>query len=232
MLGPEFEQIARCIPNDDARVSSAEQMLAEAARRVDGPLRVLDLGCGDGRGLDLVTSTMPQADYCGVDIEGSPEVTQRSKQDARFHSYNGTDLPFADAAFDIVYSRQVFEHVRHPDKVVAEIRRVLKPGGMFVGSMSNLEPYHSYSIFNYTPYGVFRIMEDNGLDLMEMRPGMEGMALIMRRITSLRIKNFSLYYPLVEAKGRLNNWDARKRNYLKLRLSGHICFLARRPLEN
>ncbi len=44
----------------------------------------------------------------------------------------GEDLPFADARFDIVYCCDVLEHVDDPDRVIAEIARVLKPGGVFL----------------------------------------------------------------------------------------------------
>ncbi len=225
MLGPEYEQIKHTIPEDHARTSSAEDLLAQAMPE-DGPVDVLDLGCGDGRGADVAQAIGPKIRYKGVDIEGSPEVLGRSREDFEFHSYDGVNLPFPDESFDLVYSRQVFEHVRHPDQVTREIRRVLRPGGVFVGSLSNLEPYHSFSIFNYTPYGVFRLIEDNEMSLRLMRPGPEGLSLIVRQLTNRRISRFGLVYPLIATAGKLRGWDARRRNYLKLRFSGHICFIA------
>lgn len=230
MFGPEYDEIKRAIPGDNAAKSSAPEMLAEAVRRLANPApRVLDFGCGDGRGVDTLHKIAPAAKYVGVDIEGSPEVTSRLRGDAEFHSYNGTDLPFADASFDAVYSNQVFEHVRHPDRVMAEICRVLRPGGFFAGSVSNLEPYHSYSIFNYTPYGLFRVAEDNGLTLEAMRPGPEGVGMIVRQLTMRALPGFPLAYPLVGLLGLVRRLGAREKNYLKLRFSGHICFLASRP---
>ncbi|MBL4557007.1 MAG: class I SAM-dependent methyltransferase [Rhodobacteraceae bacterium] len=138
-------------------------------------------------------------------------------------------MPFPDDGFDIVYSRQVFEHVRHPDAAVADIFRVLRPGGLFAGSMSNLEPYHSYSIFNYTPYGVYRLLSDNGFRLIRMRPGPEGFGLTIRQITLRRIGRARLVYPMVAAAEALGRIDTRQANFLKLRFSGHICFAALKP---
>lgn len=204
-------------------------MLREAVRRLGpGAPRVLDFGCGDGRGLDVVRAASGSARYSGVDIEASPEVESRIRADGDFRTYDGRDLPYEDASFDIVYSRQVFEHVRHPDHAAREIARVLRPGGLFVGSLSNLEPYHSFSIFNYTPYGVFRLLEDNGFTLHAMRPGVEGMGLIVRQLTKRRIGGFRLAYPLFGLAGKVAGWDARRQNYLRLRFSGHISFLAER----
>lgn len=225
IFGPEYAEIAHAIPMDHAKPSSAEEMLACCAKRITKPARVLDLGCGDGRGVDVVRACLPHARYDGVDIEQSPEVGSRSRADASFHSYDGVTLPFADETFDIVYSRQVFEHVRHPDTVVREVRRVLRRGGLFVGSLAYLEPYHSYSIFNFTPYGLLRVGQDNGLKVCEMRPGVEGLSLIMRQMSMRRISRLSLAYPLIELMARLRSLGIRERNYLKLRFAGHICFM-------
>jgi len=232
IIGPEYETLARAIPEDHARTSRAPDVLAEAlpASHQAPGLRVLDFGCGDGRGADIVARLLPGAVYTGVDIESSPEVDSRRRIDANFVAYDGMHLPFEDASFDVVYSKQVFEHVRHPDAVTAEIARVLVPGGIFAGSMSNLEPYHSYSIFNYTPWGVFRLVEENGLRLEVMRPGPEGIALVIRQL-SLRWISLGFVYPAIWMAGLLAGWDAKRRNYLKLRFSGQICFVARRPTD-
>jgi SAM-dependent methyltransferase len=46
-------------------------------------------------------------------------------------------LPFDGASFDAVVAGELFEHLRFPDALVAEVRRVLKPGGVLVGSVPN-----------------------------------------------------------------------------------------------
>jgi len=230
MIGPEYHELERFLPDDHAKISTAQDMITEAYRDAPShPSKLLDFGCGTGAAVDFFTAMFPGARYYGVDIEGSPEVSSRTRADADFRSYDGDALPYDDRSFDLVYTRQVFEHVRHPDIVAREIRRVLRPGGLFIGSMSNLEPYHSFSIFNYTPYGVFRLIDDNGFDLMRLRPGPEGISLIVRQITLRRIRNFRLVYPAISFGALVKGWDVRRQNYLKLRFSGHICFIARVP---
>src|SRR5262249_51187991 len=46
-------------------------------------------------------------------------------------------LPFADAFFDVVYSWGVIHHSDHPERIIAEIQRVLRPGGQFIGMLYN-----------------------------------------------------------------------------------------------
>lgn len=46
-------------------------------------------------------------------------------------------LPFEDASFDVVVAGELFEHLRFPETVVAEAHRVLRPGGVLVGSVPN-----------------------------------------------------------------------------------------------
>lgn len=227
MRGPEFHLIEDAIPDDHSKVSTAAELLAEVlGDRTGVPADLLDLGCGDGRALDLVRGLSADARYTGVDIETSPEVDERNRTDGTFLTYDGVNLPFDDSSFDVVYSQQVFEHVRHPDRVTQEVARVLRPGGAFVGSLSYLEPYHSFSIFNFTPYGVFRLIDDNDLTLRTMRPGIEGTSMLVRQLSARWISGFRIAYPGIEFAGWLRRWSARKRNYMKLRFSGHICFVA------
>ena len=62
----------------------------------------------------------------------------------------------------------------------AEISRVLTDDGVFIGQVSQLEPLHSYSIFNFTVYGFKRVCESNGLNVQLLRPSIDGMTLIER----------------------------------------------------
>lgn len=55
-------------------------------------------------------------------------------------------LPFADGTADLVILQGVLEHVRDPRRAVAEVLRVLKPGGVFYTEMPFLEPYHEAPI--------------------------------------------------------------------------------------
>lgn len=173
--------VQQAIPADHARQVDAEYYLARIPP-AEGPLRFLDLGAGEGRSFDVVRARHPDVEWIGLDIADSAEVRARTRTDCRFVTYDGVKIPFEDARFDVVYSRQVFEHVRHPEPLMREIRRVLKPGGRFIGSVSQLEPFHSNSYWNFTWFGFATIATEAGLSLVEMRPGVDGVTLTLRNL--------------------------------------------------
>ena len=145
------------MPGDHARQTLADRYAErEIGRPATGPWRVLDLGCGAGGSVDVFRARDPDVQWVGLDVPGSPEARERTRRDARFETFDGVSMPFEDGSFDLVYCKQVLEHVRHPEPLLAEVRRVLTPGGWFAGSTSQLEPYHSLSLWNYTPGRVRR----------------------------------------------------------------------------
>jgi SAM-dependent methyltransferase len=104
---------------------------------------ILDLGCGVGNGVRTLLALGYDAhgvdifEYWGADaalyweadpVAPSAEIAARLKV-ARIDPYA---LPFADGSFDHVVSAQVLEHVSDLDAVFAELRRVLRPGGVSV----------------------------------------------------------------------------------------------------
>jgi SAM-dependent methyltransferase len=71
-------------------------------------------------------------------------------------------IPLDDSCFDLVISMQVLEHLRAPWVVAAEIGRILRPGGCFVGSVAFLKPFH-HSFFHMTHSGVQELLSRAGL---------------------------------------------------------------------
>jgi len=176
---PIYQFMKDSIPADHCRQSRAIEIaltMAEASR----PKLIVDLGCGRGKTVDAFRRYSPESRWVGIDIEESPEVSQRSRDDAEFMTFDGINIPFGDGEVDFIYSNQVLEHVRHPELLLRDIRRVLAPGGVFVGQTSHLEPYHSYSLWNFTIYGFKQICEDAGLTVSELRPGIDGVTLVQR----------------------------------------------------
>ena len=229
MLGDDLgELLGHRIPADHSRQTLADSYARPVAR-------VLDLGCGAGDSVDLFRSLAPNVSWVGADIADSPEVAGRRRTDAEFVTFDGESLPFDDASFELVYCKQVLEHVRRPEALIGEVARVLVPGGSFAGSTSQLEAFHSRSTFNHTPYGVMLLVETAGLQLVELRPGIDGLTLVAWRALGMP-RFFARWWaresPLnrvIELAGGVGRLDARARNQVKLTVCGQFCFLAARP---
>ena len=198
---------------------------------------VVDLGCGRGDSVDVFRAADPAVRWLGLDLEGSREFAERTREDADLRAFDGRTLPCAGASVDVVFCKQVLEHVERPDPLLADVARVLRPGGAFAGSTSHLEPFHSRSVANYTPYGLKLLLERAGLELEAVLPGIDGPTLIARRLArgSRRFDRWwSRRSPLnaaVDALARPFGLDAEDRNTLKLLFCGHYAFVARRPMS-
>ena len=230
MLGDDLgELLGHRIPGDHSRTVLADHYAARLKAR-----RVMDLGCGAGDSVDLFRRVVPEVSWVGVDIDDSPEVAGRTRADAEFVSFDGRSLPFDDGSFELAYCKQVLEHVEHPRELLAEVARVLEPGGHLAGSTSQLEAFHSRSTLNWTPYGFTRLAEDAGLEVVELRPVIDGFTLVAWR--ALGLPRFfhrwwsreSPPYRVIDLAARAARLDARTRNQIKLVLAGQFAFLARR----
>lgn len=239
-----LDELGSVVPGADAHQALAEdhieQRLGRDENRTD-PWRVLDLGCGDGDSVDRFRSVDPEVRWIGLDLPDSPEVRTRRRSDAEFETFDGVTIPFPDASFDLVYCRQVLEHVRHPEALLAEAHRVLVPGGCFAGSTSQLEPYHSLSLWNFTPVGLCNLLRAAGLEPVELRPGIDGMALISVRLFGSSPpgwlqRQFDRWWAarsplnaLIDGYARLAGLDPQATNATKLVMCGAFTFRARRP---
>lgn len=226
-----YDYLKESLPGDHSRQVTAEAVLQARVAKGFAPTKVLDFGCGDGRSIDLFRRVLPQSEWTGVDIAASPEVASRRRQDGRFVTYDGYELPFPDRSFPLVYSHQVLEHVRKPELALREIARVLEPDGLFIGQTSQFEPYHSYSLWNFTVYGFKRIVEDAGLQLAELRPGIDGFTL-MRRTYEGRPPEMSKYFaqesPInEEIEKSAGDKRTQVRNFRKLVFCGQFIFVVR-----
>lgn len=104
-------------------------LLADLPR---GPARVLDVGCGAGSVAKAVKRQRPDLDVFGCDVSHSALAAAAAESGGvAFRLGSGERLPFGDGEFDFVWIFDVLEHVDSPEHVLAEVRRVLRPGGGF-----------------------------------------------------------------------------------------------------
>ncbi len=97
-------------------------------------LQVLDLGCGGGymsEALSRRGAAVTGVDPCKALLETAAAHARRGGLDIDYREGVGEAIPLGDGSMDSVVCVDVLEHVRDPRKVIAEIRRVLRPGGIF-----------------------------------------------------------------------------------------------------
>jgi SAM-dependent methyltransferase len=99
-------------------------------------MRLLDVGCGPGAiTIDLAEIVAP-GEVVGLDQRPEPLAAarelaaQRSVTNIQFEVGSAYSLPFPDASFDAAFAHIVLMHLREPVRALAEMRRVLKPGGL------------------------------------------------------------------------------------------------------
>lgn len=115
----------------------AERIWAERGRAA----RVLDVGCGAGflsnylAGVGLNVTGL-DASQASLDVAARHDITGK----ATYLLGDALRLPFDDASFDVVCAMDFLEHVEDPAAVVAEVARVLRPGGTFFFHTFNRNP--------------------------------------------------------------------------------------------
>ncbi len=139
-IAPRYDLITRLLSYGQDR--RWKTRVAELVRQEGQRGRLLDLACGTGDiawsltsharqivGLDLTMAMLRKAEGRRQKAEGR---RQKAEEQARWVCGDMTRLPFADASFDVVTTSYGLRNVPALEDAVAEIARVLTPGGLFV----------------------------------------------------------------------------------------------------
>lgn len=102
--------------------------------RVPAQAHIADIGCGSGEITARLASRYPQAQLIGVDILESSVAYARLQHAAlaprvQFQQGDAFELAFADAQFDLVVCRHMTQAVPEPERILAELERICRPGG-------------------------------------------------------------------------------------------------------
>jgi ubiquinone/menaquinone biosynthesis C-methylase UbiE len=99
-------------------------------------MRLLDCGCGMGALTTSLAEWLAPGEVIGIDRESSQVQAARAWADEKgvsnvyFEVGNIYEIPYPDSSFDAAFAFTVLEHVREPLRVMREMRRILKPGGV------------------------------------------------------------------------------------------------------
>ncbi len=130
---------------------------------------VLEIGCGGGQ--NRAWMNKHNLRYLGTDVS-------KTRVYEFLQKFGGPDLlcdahflPLRDACVDVVYAAAVNEHLACPLRAAQEAKRVLKPGGYYLGNCSFMEPWHDESFFHMSPNAAIELLTAAELDIVNVYPG-------------------------------------------------------------
>ncbi len=169
------------------QLSGLTASLVEARDRYLAPgVSLLDIGCGERPYLPVFAPVA--AEHVGADLLPGPGILYVGPAE---------ELGAPDASFDVALSTQMLEHARDPLRCIAEMRRVLKPGGLALISTHGVWPYHPVpqDYWRWTHEGLRTLVADaGGLEVLEIMP---------HRSTPACLASLSAYYLNLLAAGTL-----------------------------
>jgi ubiquinone/menaquinone biosynthesis C-methylase UbiE len=133
--------------------------------------KILEIGMGNGYFVKDIVSTASNIEYAGCDYSETmiAEANEMNKDlveacKARFHLVKADKLPFEDASFDKAFCVNVIYFWQQPENELAEIRRVLRPGGKFI---IGIRPKNAMQKMPFTKYGFTMYSKDELTALLE-----------------------------------------------------------------
>ena len=137
---PPSDREYQPFPNEEGRNTRQQTLEVPCLVRALGlprHVRVLEIGCGRGIALIPLARLLAPVRLAGLDIEPRHLAEARDRLDqagvpAELVPGDARNLPFADASFDLVIDFGTCFHIARPEAALAEVARVLGPGGQFV----------------------------------------------------------------------------------------------------
>lgn len=157
--------------------AAIEDAVARFASTLPAGARVLDAGAGEGR----YASCFSQQRYVGVDLGIGEPGWDYSRLDA---IADLARLPFNAGAFDACLNVVTLEHLKEPACALAEMARVLKPGGRLLLVVPQQWEVHQapHDYYRFTCHGVQYLLETAGLQPLEILPVGGFFRLLARRL--------------------------------------------------
>lgn len=128
-------------------------------------LRAIEIGCTEGYGTEKIAEKVKEVVAIDKDKEIIEYAKSKNKRNSvKFQEVDATKLPFEDNRFDIGVCLQVLEHIENDKQFLSEMRRVLKPNGIFFCSTPN----KSIRFVKKKPWNRFHVREYNYNEFKEL----------------------------------------------------------------
>jgi SAM-dependent methyltransferase len=155
--------------------------IAELAKELSGD-SLLDLGCGSKPYRELFTHSI----YTGLELD-----TEQNR--AAGHAelfYDGHSFPFKAAEYDNVLCNQVLEHVFNPEEFLAEIFRVLKPGGQLLLTVPFVWDEHEQpsDYARYSSFGLQHLLKGAGFEVKALKKSNPDLSTIFQLLNAYLYK--------------------------------------------
>ena len=203
-----------------------EQNLAlkRALRQLHGRTgRLLEAGCGQGRFLRAIQQHWQGIGIHGCDLDSHAIALAKTLDQRITYSLGSlTSLPYADASFDVVLVFDVLEHLKEPEKGLAEISRVMTPGALFhalvpcegqpltlhwllwrINLAANLKEKHGGHIQRFHHQRLRALFHANGLVITGITYSMHPIGQIKDTLTYLGMEKWFLRWHLFNSLFRL-----------------------------
>jgi len=136
--------------------------------QIKGSTRILDLGCGSG---GFGCFAPPSVEVYGIDLNTSALEKAKEWEIVKCWDLDSSQsLPFPDEYFDAVVAKDILEHLQKPWRVVAEIKRITRVGGIVLGSViceHGKRTWADYThVRGFTEVSVRQLFEDSGLEVV------------------------------------------------------------------
>jgi SAM-dependent methyltransferase len=197
-------------------------LFSEIAQYLYPGSSLIDLGCGPRD--QAAPANHLGYRYVGVDYS-SPSADILADAHA---------LPFRSNVFDCVFSYAVLEHLHNPFIAIREIERVLNPGGIFIGTVSQGEPFHA-SYFHHTAWGVICLIESTAyLHLQRLWDSGDTLGSLARMgrypclIKAILMLLEKIHDHLPFLAPRRMRWSPKEKQLDKIYRAGSICFVAKK----
>ena len=161
------------------------------------PRSVLEVGCGTGELAEEIAAALPACAYLATDASESMVAATAARG---LHAEVATigSLPYPDASFDVVVAAWMLYHVPDLDAALAEVRRVLRPGGSFV-AVTNGDRH------------LARLLEDAGGDILvtqfSSENGEEALRRYFARVAATHIATTAYFTDHTDAVAYLETVD-------------------------